>query len=96
MLETDEELSLSESESDESELLDDEDLKIYKLYIFYSKALFAAKIINNLKIHIDSPCTYLGSLILRTFIFIKKSCSADSTTNSETTTIPIRLFLAKK
>ena len=43
MLETDEELSLSESESDESELLEDEDLKIYKLVIFYSKALFSEK-----------------------------------------------------
>ena len=46
MLETDEELSLSEFESDESELLDDEDLKIYKLHIFlYSRALFAEPII---------------------------------------------------
>ena len=50
MLETDEELSLSESESDESEILDDEDLKIYKLHISYSRALFAENLENTYRL----------------------------------------------
>ena len=93
MLETDEELSLSESESDESELLDDEDLKIYKLDIFILGLCLQRN--KNLE-NTYRLSTYVLSLIFRTFVFIKKSCSPDSTTNSETTTIPIRLFLAKK
>ena len=50
MLETDEELSLSESESDESELLDDEDLKSFKFHISYSRALFAENLENTYRL----------------------------------------------
>ena len=65
MLETDEELSLSESESDESELLDDEDLKSFKFHISYSRALFAENLENTYRLS-----TYVLSLIFRTFILI--------------------------